>query len=647
MGDVEGVTTLRDSNPYLGARSFTEDDQHRFFGRAVVARALVDSWRSNRLTIFHGRAGAGKTSLVKAGALALLRNAPGGPPPVGWLGAVGRLPGGPVFPLAAFPELNPYTFALLASWTAGPTPARIRMTPVAKFLRLRRRTDWSGAAEPLLLAVDRAELWFCGKDASRRLDCLAELLDAVADVPHARLMLVVQDEWVDELLDVVKRHGRVPYTKFELADLDRRQALEAVAAPLCALDRGFAPDAAEDLLDAMSVPGAVPEIDTTVLQVVCRSLAAGLPEHVRAVTAARLPDVDQVLADYCAAAIAAAARIHRTDPSAVLGWLREVAVAREPIPAGPMPEAVARMLAARHLVAVSLQDGELRYRLQHPRLARALSSTVPAPPWSPEPGELLAEAETALAAGDAGTARDLAKRAAGAASDGRAQVELDTFRGNVAHLLDRPAEAEHRYRDAAGLLQTLPEADPTAVARQLAAVGWTLFQQGAADRGVALLRSAVARTPSDPMMQAGLGKMLWYAGDPDSAYTILSGVLTRDGDTSEALRARGEILADRGDAESALHDLDRVVSDARPSTRAARALALARLQRIDAARAELAVAVAAAADSGPVLYRAAQVERISGRPHAATEYADRAVRAQHPPLPSHLKAAARRLSAGA
>ena len=643
---MERVTALQDPNPYPGARAFTVDDRHRFFGRAAETQALAESWHGNRLTVLRGRAGAGKTSLLHAGVLALLRNAPGGPPPVGWLGPVGQLPRGATFPLAAFPGLNPYTFALLASWTLGQSPARARITPVADFVRRRQRTDWSGTPQPVLLAVDHAELWFHAADSALRLDCLTEVLDATVAVPQTRLLLVVREERADELLQAVKQHGGVPCAEFHLPDLDQERALETVVAPMRALGRVFAPGVAEALLDSVAVPGAVPEVDPMVLQVVCRNLALALPERIRVVTSEWMPNVDQALADHCATGVAAAARVHCTDPETVLEWLRHAASAREPVPPSPVAGAVTRMLADRQLIVASAHDGKLRYRLKHPRLAGPLWAATPRPPRPPGPDELAAEAKSALAEGDPGAARDLADRAARLGVDGRARITLDTFRGNVAYLSGRPEEAERRYKDAAELLQTLPKTDPAAVAWQLAAIGWSLFEQGAADRGVGLLRLAVARAPTDPTMQAGLGRMLWFAGRPDAAYTILSGVLNRDGDTPEALEARGEILADRGDAESALHDLDRVGPDVRPSTRAARALALAWLQHVDTARAELAEAVAEAADSGPVLYRAAQVERISGRSRAATEYANRAVRARHPPLPAHLEGEARRLSGG-
>ena len=78
-------------------------------------------------------------------------------------------------------------------------------------------------------------------------------------------------------------------------------------------------------------------------------------------------------------------------------------------------------------------------------------------------------------------------------------------------------------------------------------------------------------------MQTELGWALWSMGQRRAAVAVLTDVLAIDGGDAEALRVRGEILADLGDARDALRDLDRVVHDERPSTRAARGLARAKL----------------------------------------------------------------------
>lgn len=63
---------------------------------------------------------------------------------------------------------------------------------------------------------------------------------------------------------------------------------------------------------------------------------------------------------------------------------------------------------------------------------------------------------------------------------------------------------------------------------------------------------------------------------------VLTKVLGIDGGNVAALQARGEILADLGEARYAMLDLDRLNLQGRPSTRAARGLALAELSDLNA-----------------------------------------------------------------
>jgi hypothetical protein len=53
-----------------------------------------------------------------------------------------------------------------------------------------------------------------------------------------------------------------------------------------------------------------------------------------------------------------------------------------------------------------------------------------------------------------------------------------------------------------------------------------------------------------------------------------------------------------------------------------------------------------APDSGPVLLRVARVRQLTGHRADAVAYAERAVAAEHPPLPLQLQAEAHRLISG-
>ena len=90
---------------------------------------------------------------------------------------------------------------------------------------------------------------------------------------------------------------------------------------------------------------------------------------------------------------------------------------------------------------------------------------------------------------------------------------------------------------------------------------------------------------------------------------------------------------------SALRDLDRVVQDERPSTRAARGLARAELGEPGADK-EIEGALEDAPRNGAVLLYAARAKELVGDKAAATRLAQYALNATDPALPQHQREAA-------
>jgi tetratricopeptide (TPR) repeat protein len=174
-----------------------------------------------------------------------------------------------------------------------------------------------------------------------------------------------------------------------------------------------------------------------------------------------------------------------------------------------------------------------------------------------------------------------------------------------------------------------------------------LLTQEMPEEAVSELRAAVERLPNDPVLQSDLGAALWYKGDSRSAVAFYTRALRADGSDSRALRARGEILADLENARDALLDLDRVILQGHPATRAARGLALAMLSdHADHAHAdrEIRQAIDEAPRNGAVLLRAAHAKQVSGDRPYAEELARRAVDATDPPLPPYHRDVALRLA---
>ena len=67
-GDVPGQRS-----PFQGLGFYTEDDAKWFFGRTVERKVILAHLRTARLTVLYAESGVGKSSLLRAGVAARLR----------------------------------------------------------------------------------------------------------------------------------------------------------------------------------------------------------------------------------------------------------------------------------------------------------------------------------------------------------------------------------------------------------------------------------------------------------------------------------------------------------------------------------------------------------------------------------------------
>ncbi|MCG5213150.1 nSTAND1 domain-containing NTPase [Streptosporangium soli] len=670
----------------MGLRSFSADDRARFFGRTRESQEISTLWSGNLLTVLFGPSGVGKTSVLHAGVLPAIDPARYDVLPTG------RVSHGSAFPTAALPEHNPYTFALLSSWSPAESPIQLSGLTIADFLRRRAmRLDRYGDPVPVLVAIDQFEEIFSDFRHRERYrhPFIRELADALQECPDVRLLVSVRQDYIAEVLPYEGLLGRGLRARFKLAMLSPAAGLEAVSGPLAGTGRSFAPGAASSLvrdLSTITVTSALgerstistDEVEPTQLQVICSTLWESLPAGVRVITRehiARHADVDHTLAAFCERALAEVSEAYGVPAARLWSWLRETFITemgrRDTAYEGMsstagMPNPVVHALIDRHILKTEMRSGSRWCELQHDRLIQPiLLGEADAPgarlaPHQADAHDYLRAASLALADGQLDLAEQRAQEALGICRDDelRLRAETQSFLGNIAHDRGEWERAEERYHAAADLYGALQDAP--AVGRLLAAIARLLLRRGRAQAAVEQLRSAVQRVPNDLTVQTELAVSLLGSGHPQAAMAVLDGVLAAESMLEEALRLRGEIRADIGDPASALRDLDRLRRPPRPTTRAARALALANLGLTEAAAATLTEVLSAeslethapahsAGPGGPhsddatVLYYAARALALLGRAAAAAELARRAYAAADPALPPHQHAALARL----
>jgi tetratricopeptide (TPR) repeat protein len=489
---------------------------------------------------------------------------------------------------------------------------------------------------------------------------LQEIADAIATEPRLHLLLVLRDEAIEMIAPAL---GNVVIHDVKSLTVDA--AVEAAAKPLALTDRSFAADAAVRLVTGLTTyrdsgPGGFGYRDETVqpslLQVVCAGLWRSLPPDVRRITTREVRlygDPDTALAAHCGAVISAVADQHDLPASRLRTWLLENFVTEHGTlgaayeGAGKtkgMPNSVLHALTDSHLLKTELRKGTRWYELLTERLIEPLRQARDTYHVTPSATACLSAAERAFALGDLPAAELYADATLRTASDTDLPVraQLESLRGNIEREHGNLGEAARHHRHAAQLFEVLQDA--TAVATQLAAVGRLLLAQEMPDEAIDELSAAVQRMPNDPVMQLDLGEALWHKGDGQTAVAYFSRVLSADGSNRRALRARGEILADLGNARDALLDLDRVMLQGHPATRAARGLALAALGDRAGADREIRQAVAEAPRNGTVLLRAARAKESGDDEPYAEELARRAVDATDPPLPPQQREEALRLA---
>src|SRR6266542_690487 len=208
--------------PFVGRRAFDFRDQDIFFGRHRECDELQALWAENSLVVLHGPSGSGKTSLVQAGLAPALRE-------IADVLLTGCVSLGSSFPEAVLPDHNPYTLAVLSSWSPAESRTNLSQLSFTDFFRDRALTSgWSGAPTPIFAAIDQLEEIFVDTRGARHRDeFFDDLASAVQAVPRLRVLLATRSEFLAELARHKEPLAIRDQAYFPLPALNRDAAIDA------------------------------------------------------------------------------------------------------------------------------------------------------------------------------------------------------------------------------------------------------------------------------------------------------------------------------------------------------------------------------------------------------------------------------------
>ena len=505
---------------YPGDRPFERADSGRFFGRAAEAALVGELWLNHPLTFLSGLAGVGKTSLLAAGVMPLVNDNRS------LLLPIGGFSGDSGYPIAGLRRHNPYTLALLRSWSPGARVQELADWSVDDFLV--RQGQGVDSSVLVLAAIDQADDLFAGpatreRDRQRR-SFLRQLADALSEQPQLRLLIAARDYVLPELTEILG-DGEC----FELGPLTVDAAQEAVERP-----GGFDQQAASEVVRSVRTSRVVTtrdgerresliiasEVEPALLQATCARLAESL--HVRSDPITRREmqqrgDVDGALSGYCASAMAAVAQMHEVSVSRLRTWLINSFITQ----VGELEEVTEGQAAAEHVSATTtraLEDRHLlrsradpparRYTLISHRLIEPLRNAPDDGEVRVSPLEQLRQAGRARVVGELELATRYADEAIRVAEDEelRLHAQATSLLGDIAYENEEWVAAEQHYRRAAEIFGTAM--DKGAVSQQLYAVAQTLAARGQYHAALTEISSALERDPGNPIIQAELSGMI-------------------------------------------------------------------------------------------------------------------------------------------
>jgi WD40 repeat protein len=379
------------ANPYVGPRTFQENERDRFFGREREARELFALTVSEQLVLFYAQSGAGKSSLVNTCLIPDLRAK-------GFEVFMGRVAGD------ALPQIkveNIYVFNLIHSLASSDMSLeKINELTLSQYIVTLRdslpavasSTGEEQGFKPHALIIDQFEELFSTHPEAweKREIFFSQLSQAMEDDPYLWVILVMREDFIAALDPYAHLLPGGLRRRYYMQRLEREAAIKAVKIPAEKFRRPYERGVAEKLVNDLSrIKVQKPDgslgfetgqfIEPVQLQVVCFSLWKNLPpgNSITENDLLKVGDVDEALGNYFAERIRGVAETKHVKERFIREWIGTKLIAAGGIRGmvlresnrnhGGISDEVIQALQS-DLVRAENRGGTIWYELTHDRL---------------------------------------------------------------------------------------------------------------------------------------------------------------------------------------------------------------------------------------------------------------------------------------
>ncbi|MCB0037248.1 MAG: ATP-binding protein, partial [Anaerolineales bacterium] len=384
-------------NPYVGPRTFEEQDANLFFGRERESRDLLSLVITEPLVLFYAESGAGKSSIINTRLIPGLREEQFNILPTGRVG--GNLPDD----LEDVPNI--FVFNLLASLDKGKnTPQALADLTIVEYLRMFKVVaaedhdtfyDELGEESARVLIIDQfEEIVTTNLDRWQdREGFFEQLSEAIREDQLLWVVLTLREDYVAALEPYARLMPNRLRARFYMQRMKADAAEQAIEQPAALAGRPFAPGVARQLVDNLRQLHNDDGQDKTLgeyvepvqLQVVCFQLWNNLEGRplgpITAQDLEELGNVDQALGEFYEHALAGALQNTNVSEVAIRNWFERHLITeantRGTVYQGAketagMPNEVVLLLANQYLLRAEQRAGGMWYELVHDRFVEPI-----------------------------------------------------------------------------------------------------------------------------------------------------------------------------------------------------------------------------------------------------------------------------------